>query len=70
MPNIGTWHFGTSVVRSTDLRYISVSEDRSADLGTLDTHTHTYKSTTHTPIRGVHTKNNRGTHTTDTTNNK
>jgi len=34
--------FGTSVVQSVDIRYIVISEDRSADLGNPDTH----KSTT------------------------
>jgi len=46
-PQCRNWHFGTSVVRSADIRYISISEDRSVDLGNPGTH----KSTTHTPHR-------------------
>jgi len=38
MPNR---HFGISVVRSADLQYLGVSENRSVDLGNTRSHTHT-----------------------------
>jgi len=46
-PKCRNRHFGTSVVRLVDIRYIDLSQDRNADLNNLDTR----KSTTHTPHR-------------------